>query len=67
MTWKPGDGAVRHASNRRPASSGDSQLPSIRGPVGRSKQDRMRTQTASRPYRRAYSAATASPAALEAP
>ena len=44
MTRKPGAGAVRHASKSRPASSGDSQVASIRGSRGRSKQDRIRTQ-----------------------
>jgi hypothetical protein len=49
MTRKPGAGAVTHASNSRPASSGDSQVDSIRAFCGRSKQDRMRTQITSSP------------------
>jgi hypothetical protein len=47
----PGRSAVRHASKSRPASSGDSQVDSIRTVRGSGKQDRIRTQIASRPYR----------------
>ena len=50
-TRKPGCSAVRHASNSRPASSGDSQVDSMRTLCGRSKQDRMRRQIVSMPYR----------------
>ena len=50
-TRKPGRSAVRQASNSRPASSGDSQVDSIRRFSGRGKQDKIRRQIASRPYR----------------
>ncbi len=66
-TRNPGRSAVRHASKSRPASSGDSQVDSIRTFIGRGKQDRIRRQIASRPYLWWYSAASASPAALETP
>jgi hypothetical protein len=49
-TRNPGRSAVRHASKSRPASSGDSQVDSIRMFIGRGKQDRIRRQIASRPY-----------------
>jgi hypothetical protein len=67
MTRNPGCSAVRHASNRRPASSGDSQVDSARTPFGRGKQVRIRTQIASMPYRWWYIAARPSTATLETP
>ena len=66
-TRNPGRSAVRQASNSRPASSGDSQVDSIRTLAGRGKQDRMRRHIVSRPYRWWYIAASASVAALETP
>jgi hypothetical protein len=67
ITRKPGDGAVRHASNSRPVSSGDSQVDRARRSTGRSVQVRMRTQIASIPYRLWYSAAIPSVATLDTP
>ena len=67
MTRNPGRPAVRQASKSRPASSGDNQVDSIRTLAGRGKQDSIRTQTASRPYRWWYIAASASTLALETP
>jgi hypothetical protein len=66
-TRNPGRGTVRHASKSRPASSGDSQVDSIRGFAGRGKQDRIRTQIASRPYLWWYIAARASVVTLATP
>ena|GEM_PF-2736347 len=66
-TRNPGRATVRHASNSRPASSGDSQVDSIRTFIGRGKQDKIRRQIASRPYRSWYIEARASTAALETP
>ncbi|BCJ31362.1 hypothetical protein Asera_54700 [Actinocatenispora sera] len=66
-TRNPGLGALRHASNSRAPSSGDSQVARPRTPGGSGKQEPIRMHTTSSPNRSWYRLPSASIAALLTP
>ena len=66
-TEKPGSGAFRAASTRETASSGESQVASMRTVVGSGNALPMRRHTTSMPYRSWYSEPSASIVTLATP